>query len=51
MKVKDDALTFSVENPVGNNIAYTYDEACGIGLPNVRKRLALLYPGLHALEI
>ncbi|HYE54476.1 MAG TPA: histidine kinase, partial [Chitinophagaceae bacterium] len=51
VKVKEDALTFSVQNPVGGSKAYAYDEPGGIGLPNVRKRLALLYPGQHTLEI
>jgi len=49
--VKEDILTFSVQNPVGKNPANTLDEPGGIGLPNVRKRLALLYPGQHTLEI
>jgi sensor histidine kinase YesM len=49
--VKEGALTFSVQNPVGKNPANALDEAGGIGLPNVRKRLALLYPEQHSLEI
>jgi len=49
--VKEDALTFSVQNPVGKNSAHTLDGPGGIGLPNVRKRLALLYPDQHRLEI
>ena len=51
VEVKEDILTFSVQNPVGKNPAHTLDEPGGIGLPNVRKRLALLYPGKHTLEI
>jgi LytS/YehU family sensor histidine kinase len=51
MKVKEDLLTFSVQNPVGKNQANNLDTAGGIGLLNVRKRLALLYPGQHMLEI
>ncbi len=51
VEVKDDTLTFSVQNPVGHNQSHTLDEPGGIGLPNVRKRLALLYPGQHKLEI
>jgi Histidine kinase len=46
-----DALTFSVQNPVGSKAAVALDEPGGIGLPNVRKRLALLYPGRHTLTI
>lgn len=49
--VKDDTLTFSVQNPVVKNFPQTLDEPGGIGLPNVRKRLALLYPGKHSLAI
>ena len=51
VEVTEDILTFSVQNPVGKNPANTLDEPGGIGLPNVRKRLALLYPGQHTLEI
>jgi LytS/YehU family sensor histidine kinase len=51
VEVIEDALTFSVENPVGKNPNHALDEPGGIGLPNVRKRLALLYPGRHTLEI
>ncbi|UYZ58075.1 sensor histidine kinase [Hymenobacter latericus] len=44
-------LTFSVQNPIGNRQAATLQEPGGIGLPNVRKRLALLYPDQHTLAI
>jgi hypothetical protein len=49
--VDKDVLTFSVQNPVGNSQANTLGEPGGIGLPNVRKRLALLYPGQHSFDI
>ena len=49
--LKEDTLTFSVQNPVGKNSTPILDEPGGIGLPNVRKRLALLYPDHHTLEI
>lgn len=49
--VTNDVLTFSVQNPVGPKQSNTLDEPGGIGLPNVRKRLALLYPGQHTLDI
>jgi sensor histidine kinase YesM len=51
MEIDKDVLTFSVQNPVGNNKANILEEPGGIGLPNVRKRLALLYPGQHTLGI
>ena len=51
VEVKDDALAFTVQNPIGRNSANMLDEPGGIGLPNVRKRLSLLYPGQHNLAI
>lgn len=51
VEVKEDILTFSVENPVAKHPAHTLDVPGGIGLQNIRKRLALLYPGQHTLEI
>ena len=51
VEVKEDILTFSVQNPIGKSSATALEEPGGIGLPNVRKRLALLYPGRHTLEI
>ncbi len=50
MQITADTLTFMVQNPVGSNPGRKVDEPGGIGLPNVRKRLALLYPGKHSLE-
>ncbi|WP_299825687.1 histidine kinase [uncultured Pontibacter sp.] len=49
--VKENTLTLSVQNPIGSNQGNTLEEPGGIGLPNVRKRLALLYPDQHSLEI
>ena len=51
VEVKKDVLFFSVQNPVARNSGNNLDEPGGIGLPNVRKRLALLYPQQHSLEI
>jgi Histidine kinase len=51
IEVIGDNLTFSLKNPVGKQPANTFDEHGGIGLPNVKKRLALLYPEKHTLEI
>jgi sensor histidine kinase YesM len=43
------ALVFRVENLIRTNVT-SKDQVGGIGLANVRKRLALLYPGLHQLS-
>ncbi|MDB5197921.1 MAG: histidine kinase [Flaviaesturariibacter sp.] len=51
VEVNDDTLTFSISNPIGKNRSHTLDGQGGIGLPNVRKRLALLYPGQHTVNI
>jgi sensor histidine kinase YesM len=49
--VKENTLSFSIQNPINKNPGNALEEPGGIGLPNVRKRLALLYPGQHTLEI
>ena len=41
-------LCFEVRNRVG---PHPRDATTGIGLANLRRRLALLYPGRHALEV
>ncbi|KUG08698.1 sensor histidine kinase [Solirubrum puertoriconensis] len=51
VEVRADVLTFRVQNPIATKPAATLDEPGGIGLPNVRKRLALLYPDQHTLTI
>jgi hypothetical protein len=51
VEVKEGMLIFSVQNPVGRDSSRSLDEPGGIGLPNIRKRMALLYPGQHTLEI
>lgn len=42
-------LVFIVENSVGNS--KNKDKTGGLGLPNVRQRLALLYPQKHDLQV
>ncbi|MBC5773104.1 histidine kinase [Pontibacter sp. KCTC 32443] len=51
VEIKENTLTFRIQNPIGNKAGTALEEPGGIGLPNVRKRLALLYPGQHNLEI
>ncbi|WP_235917506.1 sensor histidine kinase [Hymenobacter busanensis] len=51
VEVQADVLHFSVQNPIGRKPAHPLEEPGGIGLPNVRKRLALQYPGQHTLTI
>lgn len=48
---RDTSITFSCQNPIGNSIDYLLEEPGGIGLANVQKRLQLLYPEKHRLEI
>ncbi|MBC3540292.1 sensor histidine kinase [Rufibacter sediminis] len=51
VEAKAHSLAFQIQNPVGTNPQNTLEEPGGIGLPNVKKRLALLYPNRHRLEI
>ncbi|MBF9221247.1 sensor histidine kinase [Hymenobacter ruricola] len=51
VEVSEGTLAFSVQNPMGKKAATALDEPGGIGLPNIRKRLAMLYPGQHTLAI
>lgn len=51
VEIVEKALIFSIQNPVAKQQVKTLDEPGGIGLPNIRKRLQLLYPGKHTLEI
>ncbi|WP_345227880.1 sensor histidine kinase [Hymenobacter koreensis] len=51
VEVAADSLHFRVENPVAPNPARTLEEPGGIGLPNIRKRLQLLYPEQHQLDV
>ncbi len=51
MKVKGDELAFSTRNSLAESSAENPEEHTGIGLDNVRKRLNLLFPGMHTLKI
>jgi len=51
VEIKENNLSFSVQNPIDRKSVYILDELGGIGLSNVRKRLTLLYPDQHTLEI
>lgn len=51
MKIEDGQISFSSENSVGKSSQTGDAQHTGIGLDNVRKRLALLFPGSHELKI
>jgi len=51
VEVKENRLVLSVQNPKGSKTTNLLEAPGGIGLPNVRKRLALLYPEQHTLTI
>jgi sensor histidine kinase YesM len=50
--IDEDEIVFQTSNPQQkNNMDISGINDCGIGLKNVKKRLNLLYPGRHRLEI
>jgi sensor histidine kinase YesM len=51
VEIKENSLIFSIQNPIVTKHANALNEPGGVGLPNIRKRLALLYPEQHTLEI
>lgn len=51
VEIKDNTLLFIIRNPVEKKPGNVLEEHGGIGLPNIKKRLQLLYPGTHTLEI
>lgn len=50
LRVHDDALTFSVQNRF-DVCSGSKDKTSGIGLANIRRRLELLYPNRHRLDL
>ena len=51
LKVDGNRLHFNVSNHYVENSGEVKDSASGIGLVNVNRRLKLLYPGKHTLQI
>ena len=51
LAVADNRFEFGVINHLRRNTAVTRDQVGGIGLTNIRRRLNLLYPGKHQLDI
>jgi hypothetical protein len=48
---KENGVVFSFQNPIANKKDNLLEEPGGIGLANVQKRLQLLYPDKHKLDI
>ncbi|MBK8518219.1 MAG: histidine kinase [Saprospiraceae bacterium] len=51
VETTDNSFNFAVENKLSPEIASDKDESSGIGLKNVQRRLELLYPHNHKLDI
>lgn len=51
LELKDDQLDFYVANSASNDPEIAVVNYGGIGLKNVKRRLDLIYPSLHKLEI
>ncbi len=51
LSFKESRVFFNVVNKYEKNGSYQKDKASGIGLVNVKRRLALLYSGRHQLDI
>ena len=51
LKITEKDLFFAVKNKISHEMAEDKDDSSGIGLKNVQRRLELLYPDSHQLEI
>ncbi len=51
LESRDHTLIFTVRNKVNRRFKEVKDGSSGIGLPNVKRRLSLLYPESHELVI
>ncbi|PTX20281.1 histidine kinase [Pontibacter mucosus] len=48
LQLENDSLYFDVSNRINKN---QKDQTTGIGLPNIRRRLELIYPGKYNLDV
>jgi len=51
IKIETTRFSFAVKNKITSESAENKDINAGIGLQNVRRRLELLYPNSHSLDI
>ena len=51
LTIDEQRLNFSIRNKVGPESQENKDSGSGIGLRNVKRRLELLYPDMHGLQI
>ena len=51
LSIGTNQIRFDVTNQLRKNATITRDQVGGIGLNNIRRRLNLLYPGKHQLDI
>ncbi len=51
IEVSGKVMSFEIENSKGKTSEVTDSKYQGIGIENVKKRLELIYPGLHLLKI
>lgn len=49
--IVDNTLDFKIENTVSNTVNISSQNRKGIGLANVKRRLALIYPNKHLFQI